>query len=973
MSKNKQHLVDDKYLFKDLVDIERLRELFESFSLSTGYTIGLVSHPDQELLINTGWRDACMLFHRAVPDSRASCEESNRKLMSHLKNLKEHSIRHCENGLVDGATPVIIKGAHVANLATGQIFFQEPELERFREQAEAYEYDLEAYLKAIKEIPIVTEEAFRNTLSFLSGLAVMLAEQGLAEIQLRESSQTVLKEETYLRTLIETIPDLVWMKDPDGVYLSCNRKFEKFFGAKEAEIVGKTDYDFVDIKLADFFRKNDKAAMAANEPSINEEEITFADDGHRELLETIKTPIHDSENRLIGVLGIARNITRHKETLKALRKSEEQYRLLIETMNDGFAIQENQVLTYANNSFCSMLGYTIDELIGKNINILFDKKNQKKLKNELAKRAKGTAEPYEIEMIKKDGETVHIIISPSTMSFDGKIFHGSSATFTDITSRIRAEEILRRSENEYRTTMENLSIGVLVHAKDTRILLNNKKAADILGFKGKQMLGKGAIDPAWDFVHDDETPMKVKDYPVSKVISTGKPLKNYLVGVSRPERDYTTWLTVNATPLFSDDGELEKVIVNFADITERKKAENELHHLRNYLSNIIDSMPSILIGIDSEGIVTQWNREAEVATGISVADAVGQSLETSFPRLYSEMKRVRSAIDEGREQTDSKRPRQEEGETIYEDITIYPLISNGSEGAVIRIDDVTEQVRLEEMMVQSEKMLSVGGLAAGMAHEINNPLAGLMQAAENMSRRLTKIDHPANLKSAEEAGTNMKAINTFMENRGILRMLQSISEAGIRISGIVENMLSFARKSDSSVSSHDIEDLLDKTLELAATDYDLKGQYDFKTIEITRDYEKDLPPVPCEGAKIQQVFLNIFRNGAQAMSEHRAECNARGIKCEPPRFILRIYKESIPAMCCIEIEDNGPGIDEKTRKRIFEPFFTTKQVGMGTGLGLSVSYFIISENHGGTMNVQSKPGRGARFIIRLPFERIDRL
>lgn len=78
-------------------------------------------------------------------------------------------------------------------------------------------------------------------------------------------------------------------------------------------------------------------------------------------------------------------------------------------------------------------------------------------------------------------------------------------------------------------------------------------------------------------------------------------------------------------------------------------------------------------------------------------------------------------------------------------------------------------------------------------------------------------------------------------------------------------------------------------------------------------------------------------------------------------------------MCCIEIEDNGPGIDEKTRKRIFEPFFTTKQVGMGTGLGLSVSYFIISENHGGTMNVQSKPGRGARFIIRLPFERIDRL
>jgi len=118
--------------------------------------------------------------------------------------------------------------------------------------------------------------------------------------------------EAHLRTLVHTIPDLIWLKDPDGVYISCNSKFERLFGAKEAEIVGKTDYNFVGKELADSFRENDKAAMAANRPTVHEERVTYADDGHEELLETIKTPMYDSEGRLIGVLGIARDITERK-------------------------------------------------------------------------------------------------------------------------------------------------------------------------------------------------------------------------------------------------------------------------------------------------------------------------------------------------------------------------------------------------------------------------------------------------------------------------------------------------------------------------------------------------------------------------------------------------------------------------------------------------------------------------------------
>jgi PAS domain S-box-containing protein len=121
-----------------------------------------------------------------------------------------------------------------------------------------------------------------------------------------------------LRTLVGAIPDLIWLKDPEGVYLACNPMFERFFGAREAEIVGKTDYDFVDRELADYFREHDRKAMFAGGPSVNQEWVTFADDGHRALLETIKTPMRDGGGRLIGVLGIARDITANHESQEQL-------------------------------------------------------------------------------------------------------------------------------------------------------------------------------------------------------------------------------------------------------------------------------------------------------------------------------------------------------------------------------------------------------------------------------------------------------------------------------------------------------------------------------------------------------------------------------------------------------------------------------------------------------------------------------
>jgi PAS domain S-box-containing protein len=414
------------------------------------------------------------------------------------------------------------------------------------------------------------------------------------------------------------------------------------------------------------------------------------------------------------------------------------------------------------------------------------------------------------------------------------------------------------------------------------------------------------------------------------------------------------------------NGNLEYLSTIIRDITAPKRAEEELRYLRNYLGNIINSMPSVLIGVDRESRVTQWNAEAQRTTGIPPEKALGRALSDVFSRLAASEEHVQQAMQERRIVSDSKQAYQVDGETYYEEVTIYPLVSDGLEGAVIRIDDVTEKVRMEEMMIQSEKMLSVGGLAAGMAHEINNPLAGMMQSANVLESRLTDVKMRANQEAAVAQGISMQAIWDFMEAREIPKMLDQIRESGKRASVIITNMLSFARKSDTSSGYHSLVELLDQTTELAGSDYDLKKKFDFRQIEISREYEEGLPDVPCEPGKVQQVLLNILRNGAEAMQDARMKAKESKMAYDVPRFILRLAHESLSDMVRVEIEDNGPGMDEETRKRIFEPFFTTKPTGRGTGLGLSVSYFIITENHGGTMSVVSVPGEGTTFIFRLP-------
>ena len=522
-------------------------------------------------------------------------------------------------------------------------------------------------------------------------------------------------------------------------------------------------------------------------------------------------------------------------------------------------------------------------------------------------------------------------------------------TFDDITRRKQAQEQIDRYVHIISSTNDMMSFidrqYIYRAVNDSYLNYHGKKYEEIIGFSIPALMGSKTFESV------------VKPY-FNRAL--GGETINFQKWFTYPEVG-KRYMNVTYSPFHKEDDKVDGVVVSVNDLTEIKLAENEIRDLRNYLSNIINSMPSTIIGVDQGGIVTQWNMTTERKTGILAKSAVGKPLIDLIPQMASEMDKVTESIRTGNVVQNPKRPCSMTEKECFEEMTIYPLVADGVNGAVIRIDDITEKVQMEEMMVQSEKMLSVGGLAAGMAHEINNPLAAMLQTAVVMKSRLQQVEMKANLKAANDIGVSMEHIKEYMEQRDIFKMIDTINESGMRVKKIVVNMLSFARKPEAIVSTFQLAQLMDETLTLAATDYDLKKQHDFKNIKIIREYDNNLPMLPCETSKIQQVLLNIFKNGAQAMQNHAFSNN------DIPCFHIKLAAENEAKMIRIEIEDNGPGMDNETRKKIFEPFFTTKPVGEGTGLGLSVSYFIVVENHGGSMDVISTPGKGTTFIIRLPF------
>lgn len=518
----------------------------------------------------------------------------------------------------------------------------------------------------------------------------------------------------------------------------------------------------------------------------------------------------------------------------------------------------------------------------------------------------------------------------------------------DIQGRKRTENVLRVSERRFREILESSSDWIWETDSDGVYTYVSPKVNNVLGYESNDLLGK----TPFDFMSDEEAE-RVFDIYDSVIKKKGN--IEYLDNVYIKKDGQEVVLETNGVPILDHEGHLRGYRGVDRDITARKKAQDELKDSEEKFNKAFyTGSAAMSISELDTGIIIDVNNMFLESTGYERDEVIGKSSkELGLFCDYSDREKIKGLlVEQGCVRSLEVRVRTKGGQERLGLLSSDFIHIPEKEALLTIVTDITELKKSQELMVQSEKMLSVGGLAAGIAHEINNPLAGILQNMQLIRSRFKK-DLKKNESIAKECGLDLKALSEYMDRRELSSMMDLIVDSGKRAAKIVNNILSFSRKSDENFGQHNISQLLDEAIELSSSDYDLKKKYDFKNIRITRDYKHENFIVPCEGSQIQQVFFNILRNGAEAIKSSN-----------DPTLTIRMRSDR--DMVVIEIEDNGPGFSEEIARRVFEPFFTTKAVGEGTGLGLSVSYFIVVDKHKGKLEVQSSEGWGTKFIVSLP-------
>lgn len=670
------------------------------------------------------------------------------------------------------------------------------------------------------------------------------------------------------------------------------------------------------------------------------------------------------------IIALVINIRLRKQTERQLQRKQQKIRAVFNHTFEFIGLLDlDGRLLDVNLTALNYAGTTKEAVIGHffwaTLWWQHSAEEQQRMRNAIHRAKNGETIRYEATHLAADGRQELVDVSIKPVRDEQNQVTLLIIEARDLSERVAMEQALLESEDRLATALEAANDGLWDWQIEKDQLYFNPTYYTMLGYQTDEF--PATYDNFLQLLHPEDLDRVTEAF--SRLLTEKTPAYRIEFRMRKKDNTYTWILARGKVTDWDSNGNPRRMIGIHSDVSKRKQSEDELRSAQNYIRNIFNSMPSVLIGVDPQGLVTQWNKEAEAWTDMKAEETIGLPLNEVFPQLQDQLAKIDTALKEQKPQTESKVIINVGVKNKFCDITVYPLVANGCGGAVIRIDDTTEKIRMEETIIQSDKMLSVGGLAAGMAHEINNPLAGILQSAQVLQQRID----PTFLKNqlaAQDCGTDMDALTNYLNQRGFREMLDTILDSGRRAANIVDNMLNFSRKNESARTPHSLANILDKSLELASSDFNLQSLYDFKYIEISKEYAPDMPEIPCEETKIQQVFLNLLNNGAHAMFTDKSSSRR-------PRFILRLSYDNNYAR--IQVEDNGPGMSTEIVKRIFEPFFTTKKIGVGTGLGLSVSYFIVTEHHKGKMSVESQLGKGTRFTILLPLgkttdqDRLDKI
>ena len=799
----------------------------------------------------------------------------------------------------------------------------------------------------------------------------------LMSLSLRSRITTMIKEkeeidkslqisEEKFRSIVETTRDIIWEVDRSGKYTYISPTIEKILGYKPMEVIGKYAFDLMPEEEAKRISKIYNNLVSNKLPFIQLENVNIGKDGKEVILESSGVPFFDHKNNLIGYRGIDRDITARKRAIEEKEKSERNLRALLNaTMEVAFLIDSDYRIITGNDALAKQIKKNIDELLRINALDLLPPEIAKERKKKLdeAVRTK-KAVRWEDGTIKRWWDNS---IYPIT-DCNGKVT--SLAVFSvDITKRKQAELVrevmlnianavfITKNTSELYKTIHD-EINKLINAKNFFVGLYNEEENtitmayivdekdDFTGIKisvektlsAQVILHKKAmLFKRQDMVELDRKGLTGSGYGTPSMSWLGVPLlddNDKIIGVTVIQ-DYTVDNAFNN----SDLALMEFVSKQISMSIMKKQNEEKIH----ILSQSIEQSPTIIMITDTEGYIEYVNPRFTEITGFYYNEAVGKkpNILKSGETPDNVYKELWKTITSGNDWKGEFHNKKKNGDFYWEFTHITPI--KNEEGNITHYlaikEDVSEQKKLQQQLIQSQRMEAIGTLAGGIAHDFNNLLTVIKGFSEI-----------ALLKTTDTAP--------------IHKDIQSILSASNRAEKLTKQILAFSRKQIYQPKIISINNIIKELQRMIHRLID-------EDITVELNLYDDLPMIKADPSQIEQILMNLIINARDAINHVN---NFKGQK----KIIIRSHKLSLSEEDIKDIEipennryilfsvtDNGTGIADEIKQYVFDPFFTTKETGKGTGLGLATVYGIVKQNNG-FIRFNSELGKGSEFIIYWP-------
>ena len=694
----------------------------------------------------------------------------------------------------------------------------------------------------------------------------------------------------------------------------------------------------------------------------------------------------DENGKVVRYVGTMTDISDRVGAEEALRESQRRYATLTAAVPVGiFRTDKEGNCLYVNQRWCEIAGLTSEEALGMGWVRAIHPDDGDRVGSEWYRTAE-VGEPFRLEyrFQTPDGKVAWVFGQGVVELNENAEMVGFVGTVTDISDRVEAEDALRASERDLRTMFDSAYDSIFVHDLEGNILDVNQKVLEIFSISHEQALSLSVPQ-----ISSPDNPIEQLPEMWQQVRDGEKLVFEWIALRPFQRETFDVEVCLQRVTLQAQD----VILATVRDVTQRKRAEAKLQEQEQFLRSIYDGVEHLIFVVDRTHdagfYYSGWNRTTALATGISYAQAIGKTPQELFGEVegetihqrYHQCWQSRTAISYEEcltlkgERTwwlTTLNPLTDEEDRVYRLAGTTFNITDRKD-AELQLHEKTQDLEktLQELknaqikLVQSEKMSSLGQLVAGVAHEINNPvnfiygnLTHLKEYAQDLLG-LLEIYRKCYPEPVWEVQDEIDAIDLDFLVEDLPKALESMKVGADRIKDIVLSLRTFSRMDEAKMKEVDLHDGIDSTLMILQNR--LKAKPDFPEIEVIKNYG-NLPLVECYAGQLNQVFMNIVVNAIDAL-----EMEIDRDRTSIPHPHIQIGTQlSQDGWVSISIADNGPGIPDTVKQKLFDPFFTTKPIGKGTGMGLSISYQIITERHGGSLECLSTPGRGTTFSISIP-------